>query len=147
MSRQADALVIGAGPGGYVAAIRLAQLGKKTILIDRDRLGGECLNYGCIPSKALIHAANLYENISKSNSIGISVTDAKVNVEKLQEWKSAVVSKLRNGIATLCKGNNIEVIFGEASFETANSVSVRTSDGVETVQSDKIIIATGSKPI
>ncbi len=147
MSRQAEALVIGAGPGGYVAAIRLAQLGKKTILIDRDRLGGECLNYGCIPSKALIHAANLYENISRSNSIGISVTDAKVNVEKLQEWKNAVVTKLRNGVATLCKGNNIEVIFGEASFETANSVIVKTSEGIETVQSDKIIIATGSKPI
>jgi dihydrolipoyl dehydrogenase len=147
MSRQAEALVIGAGPGGYVAAIRLAQLGKKTILIDRDKLGGECLNYGCIPSKALIHAANLFENISKSDSIGISVAGAKVNVEKLQEWKSGVVAKLRNGIATLCKGNNIEVIFGEASFESANSVSVKTAEGITAVQSDNIIIATGSKPI
>src|SRR6266849_5565879 len=124
MMKQAEALVIGAGPGGYVAAIKLAQLGKKTILIDRDKLGGECLNYGCIPSKALIHAANLYENISKAGSIGISVSDTKVNVEKLQEWKSGVVGKLRGGIATLCKGNNIEVIFGDASFDSPNSVTV-----------------------
>jgi dihydrolipoyl dehydrogenase len=147
MNKQTEALVIGAGPGGYVAAIRLAQLGKKTILVDRDKLGGECLNYGCIPSKALIHAANLYENISKSNSIGIAVADASINVEKLQEWKSAVVSKLRNGIAVLCKGNGIEVILGEASFETANSVVVKTSEGTEMVQSDNIIVATGSKPV
>ncbi len=147
MMKQAEALVIGAGPGGYVAAIKLAQLGKKTILIDRDKLGGECLNYGCIPSKALIHAANLYENISKSSSIGIYVSDAKLNIEKLQEWKSGVVGKLRGGIATLCKGNNIEVIFGEATFDTPNSVTVKTATGNETVQSDQIIIATGSRPI
>ncbi len=147
MIKQAEALVIGAGPGGYVAAIKLAQLGKKTILIDRDKLGGECLNYGCIPSKALIHAANLYENISKSDSIGITVSDTKVNIEKLQEWKSGVVSKLRGGIATLCKGNNIEVIFGEASFDSSYSVTVKTSTGNEIVHSDKIIIATGSKPV
>ncbi len=147
MSKQAEAVVIGAGPGGYVAAIRLAQLGKKTILIDRDKLGGECLNYGCIPSKALIHAANLYEKIQKSSSIGISVSDTKIDVGKLQEWKSSVVDKLRNGIATLCKGNNIEVIFGEAVFESQTSITVRTPTGTETVQTENTIIATGSRPV
>lgn len=147
MSKQAEAVVIGAGPGGYVAAIKLAQLGKKTILVDKDKLGGECLNYGCIPSKALIHAANLYEKISKSSSIGISVTEAKVNVSKLQEWKTSVVDKLRSGVATLCKRNNIEVIFGEATFESPTSLAVMTSTGTEIVHADNIIIATGSKPI
>ncbi len=147
MSKQAEAVVIGAGPGGYVAAIRLAQLGKKTILIDRDKLGGECTNYGCIPSKALIHAANLYEKISNSSSIGITVPEVKVDVAKLQEWKSAVVNKLRNGIATLCKGNGIQVIVGDAAFESPTSLTVKTETGIETIQAEKIIIASGSQSI
>ncbi len=147
MDEQADAVVIGAGPGGYVAAIRLAQLGKKTILIERDKLGGECLNYGCVPSKAIIHAASLYNQISRLNKFGISVTGTKFDQSKLQEWKQAVVDKHRRGVENLCKGNNIQVILGEASFKSPNDILVTTGDGTQTLSAQKILIATGSKPI
>ncbi|HYG70601.1 MAG TPA: FAD-dependent oxidoreductase, partial [Anaeromyxobacteraceae bacterium] len=100
-----DAVVIGAGTGGYVAAIRLAQLGKKAALVDKGALGGTCINWGCIPSKALINAANLVEDIQGASDRGILVDPPKVDLDKLREFKNGVVKKLVGGVGLLEKGN------------------------------------------
>src|SRR3989344_785521 len=110
-----EVAVIGAGPGGYVAAIRLAQLGKKVTLIDKNELGGICLQCGCIPSKALISAAGLFDKIKESSIMGINVEKASIDFKKLIEWKENIVSKLTKGIEFLCKQHDIEVIKGVAS--------------------------------
>ncbi len=146
LARRVDALVIGAGPGGYVAALRLAQLGKHTVLVDRDRLGGECLNYGCIPSKALISSASLVNKVRDAEEMGIRA-EVRVDFAKLQTWKQGVVERLTSGIAQLCKGNGVEVIFGEASFRGPHEVSVRRQGGQETLQAEATIIATGSHSV
>src|SRR6185436_8008336 len=96
-TQQADVVVLGAGPAGYVCAIRLAQLGKKVTVIDRGTVGGVCLNVGCIPSKALIYAGTLFEKISHASEMGISVQGAKVQMPKLIQWKESVVQKLTGG--------------------------------------------------
>jgi len=94
MIQKKDIVIIGGGPGGYVAAIRLAQLGKSVTLVDRNILGGVCLNWGCIPSKALIHVAKLYEEIQKSGTFGITTKNLKIDLKKTQEWKNGVVKKI-----------------------------------------------------
>src|SRR5436190_3748539 len=98
MANSADVVVLGAGPAGYVCAIRLAQLGKKVTVVDRAEVGGVCLNRGCIPSKALIYASSLYEKLSHSAEIGIEVQGAKVNMPQLIKWKDSVVQKLTGGV-------------------------------------------------
>src|SRR3989338_3327393 len=103
--QQADVVVLGAGPAGYVCAIRLAQLGKKVTVIDRAEVGGVCLNRGCIPSKALIYAGTLFEKLSHASEIGIEVTNAQVNIPKLMSWKDSVVKKLTGGVGQLLKAN------------------------------------------
>src|SRR5512146_2645361 len=108
-----DAVVIGAGPGGYVAAIRLAQLGKKTALVEKDVLGGVCLNWGCIPSKALIAAANLVEEVRGATDRGI-IADVKVDVAKLRAFKDETVKKMTGGVGFLEKGNGVTVVKGTA---------------------------------
>ncbi len=143
---QADVVVLGAGPGGYVSAIRLAQLGKKVTVIDRAELGGVCLNRGCIPSKALIYAGGLYEKLAHSNEIGIEVTGAKVNMPKLIAWKETVVKKLTSGVGGLLKANGCTVIAGDAKFTGPKSLEVKTTEGVKTVNFNTCVIATGSRP-
>ena len=142
-----EVAVIGAGPGGYVAAIRLAQLGKKVTLIDKNELGGICLQCGCIPSKALISAAGLFDKIKESSIMGINVEKASIDFKKLIEWKENIVSKLTKGIEFLCKQHNIEVIKGVASFESSNKLKIEGNDNVSAIEFDKAIIAVGSKPI
>src|SRR2546422_93175 len=110
VDRHADVVVIGAGPGGYPAAIRAAQLGKHVLLVERDRLGGECLNYGCIPSKALIHTGNLVRAIERASERGVETGPVKVDLARLQQWKTSVVQRLVNGIGQLCKGNGVDVV-------------------------------------
>ena len=144
--KQADVVVLGAGPAGYVCAIRLAQLGKKVTVIDRDEVGGVCLNRGCIPSKALIYAGTLFEKIGHSREIGIEVTGAKVNMPKLISWKETVVKKLTGGVAGLLKANGCETIKGDAKFTSPKSLEVSTKEGKLTVNFNQCVIATGSRP-
>jgi dihydrolipoamide dehydrogenase len=143
-----DSVVIGAGPGGYVCAIRLAQLGKKVALIDRDNLGGTCLNWGCIPSKALIHAAHLYETMHSdaAKEMGFTHKDLKLDFKKLNKWKDSVVGKLTGGIGGLCKRHGIEVLMGTAEFRSADQLEVTLNEGKkkETVAFEQAVIATGS---
>lgn len=143
-----EVIVIGGGPGGYVAAIRAAQLGKDVTLVEEADLGGICLNHGCIPSKALIHAASFAHDIKNAEEIGIKVDKVEIDIAKLQEWKGSVVKKLTSGVEHLCKGNKIEVIKGRALFDSSDKARVTTADGHETFLNFKhAIIATGSKPI
>jgi dihydrolipoamide dehydrogenase len=147
-TRTFDAVVIGAGPGGYVAAIRLAQLGKKTALVEKDSLGGVCLNWGCIPSKALIAAANLVEEIRDAAERGIVTEAPKVDVAKLRAFKDAVVKKLVGGVGQLEKGNGVEVVKGTATFVAPNAVEVSAGDGEKTrLEAPAFIVATGAKPV
>ncbi|HEY0712048.1 MAG TPA: dihydrolipoyl dehydrogenase [Polyangia bacterium] len=146
-----DALVIGAGPGGYVAGIRLGQLGKKALVVERDKPGGICLNVGCIPSKALINASKLFDKIRHGADIGILADNPRVDMGKMQTWKEEVVGKLTGGVKTLLKANNCDYRQGTARFTGPNTVEVKGegNDAGKTfvVEAASIIIATGSRPI
>ncbi|MFD2673445.1 dihydrolipoyl dehydrogenase [Marinicrinis sediminis] len=146
-STEVDVVVVGAGPGGYVAAIRAAQLGKSVVIIDKGTVGGVCLNVGCIPSKALISAAHRYENIVHSEEMGMTVEGVKVDFAKVQEWKQGVVNKLTGGVSSLLKGNKVQVVQGEAYFIDENTVSVSNEDDSQRFKFNHCIIATGSRPI
>lgn len=145
-----DVTIIGSGPGGYVAAIRAAQLGMKTAIIERyNTLGGTCLNVGCIPSKALLDSSEHYHNAKEKFELhGIDLKDLKVNMPQMIKRKSEVVEQTVKGIDFLMKKNKIDVYHGHGSFVDKNTVSIAKEDGSkEEITSDKIIIATGSKPI
>lgn len=145
-----DVTIIGSGPGGYVAAIRCAQLGLKTALIERyNTLGGTCLNVGCIPSKALLDSSEHFHNAVRNfEAHGIEVKSPKVNLEKMIERKRGVVKMTCDGINFLMKKNKITVIHGHGSFTSKNTVEIAKADGTkETIESAKTIIATGSKPM
>jgi len=144
---ETDTIVIGAGPGGYVAAIRAAQLGQKVTIVEKEYFGGVCLNVGCIPSKALIHAAHTYESAQHSEDIGIVAEKVKVNFDKVQEWKASVVKKLTSGVEGLLKGNKVEMVSGEAYFVDANTLRVMNENSAQTYTFKHAIIATGSRPI
>jgi dihydrolipoamide dehydrogenase len=145
-SSQTDVVVIGAGPAGYVCAIRLAQLGKKVTVVEKLDVGGVCLNRGCIPSKALIHAGTMFEKMSHADDIGITVSGAKLDFKKMMSWKQEVVKKLTGGVGQLLKANGCTVIAGDAKFTSSTSIEVKTASGVETVQFKNAVIATGSRP-
>jgi dihydrolipoamide dehydrogenase len=142
-----DAVVVGAGPGGYVAAIRLAQLGKKAALVDREELGGVCLNWGCIPSKALIAAANLVDDIRHAGERGILVGEPRVDLDKLRAFKDEVVKKMTGGVGFLEKGNGVEVIRGNARFVAVDAIEVDGGGERTRVEAPAFIVATGGRPI
>ncbi len=142
-----DVLIIGAGPGGYVAAIRAAQLGKDVTLVEKDELGGVCLNVGCIPSKALIYASYVYEKIKHLDEMGISVKEVKVQLERVQAWKESVVRKLTAGVKQLLEGNGVNVLQGKASFLSAKKCLVESEHGTQAIEFKDCIIATGSVPM
>lgn len=145
---EVDTLIIGSGPGGYVAAIRAAQLGKKVTVVEKEEtLGGVCLNVGCIPSKALISASHRYENAGHSEDMGITAKNVKLDFSKLQEWKGSVVKKLTGGIDGLFKANGIEVVRGEALFVSDTEVRVNSGYESNRYKFENCIIATGSHPI
>jgi len=145
-----DVTVIGSGPGGYVAAIRCAQLGLKTAIIERyNSLGGTCLNVGCIPSKALLDSSEHYHNAKEKFELhGINLKDLQVNMPQMIKRKNEVVEQTTKGIDFLMKKNKIDVFTGHGSFLSANKISIAKPDGShEEIETDKTIIATGSKPI
>ncbi|MGD6818386.1 dihydrolipoyl dehydrogenase [Metabacillus sp. 84] len=144
---ETDTLVIGAGPGGYVAAIRAAQLGQKVTIVEKGTLGGVCLNVGCIPSKALISAGHRFENAKHSEDMGITAENVKVDFTKVQEWKGSVVNKLTSGVEGLLKGNKVEIVRGEAYFVDGESIKVMDDNSSQTYKFKNAIIATGSRPI
>ena len=141
--------IIGGGPGGYVAAIRAALLNAEVTLIEKEHIGGTCLNKGCIPTKVLLHAAGEFENVNKSlKDYGIKITGAELDWDKLQKRKTIIVRKLVAGVDNLLKSNKVTKIMGEGSFLNKNQLRVKASDGSETiVDFDYAIIATGSKPV
>jgi dihydrolipoamide dehydrogenase len=144
---ETDTIVIGAGPGGYVAAIRAAQLGQKVTIVEKANLGGVCLNIGCIPSKALINAAHRYETAKHSDDIGIIAENVTVDFSKVQQWKGTVVNKLTSGVEGLLKGNKVDIVMGEAYFVDANTLRVMDENSAQTYTFKHAIIATGSRPI
>lgn len=143
-----DVTVIGSGPGGYVAAIRCAQLGMKTAIIEKyDTLGGTCLNVGCIPSKAMLDSSEHYFNAKHNfEEHGIATGDLKVDLAKLIERKNGIVSQTTEGIKYLMDKNKIDVHHGLGSFVDKNNIKITGKDGEKTIQTDKVILATGSKP-
>jgi dihydrolipoamide dehydrogenase len=145
-----DAVVIGSGPGGYPAGIRLGQLKVKTVVVEKEYMGGVCLNVGCIPSKAVIHAAKTFDKIGHADEIGISVGKPTIDMKKLQAWKGGVVSKLTGGVKTLIKGNGSEIIMGTAKLAKSgpdgHRVVVTGKDGTTTIIAKNVVIATGSRP-
>ncbi|MCB0349052.1 MAG: FAD-dependent oxidoreductase, partial [Bdellovibrionales bacterium] len=148
MSKEFDVVVIGAGPGGYVAAIRAAQLGKKVAVVEREFLGGVCLNVGCIPSKALISAATyLYKSQNQFSEMGFSLPgQVDVDYKKLQSWKQSVCNKMSGGVKQLLTGNKVEILRGEASFVSPTEIKI-TGEASGNVKAKNFIIATGSRPI
>ncbi|MEV5028188.1 dihydrolipoyl dehydrogenase [Paenibacillus sp. LPE1-1-1.1] len=142
-----DTLVIGAGPGGYVAAIRAAQLGQNVLIVDKEYVGGVCLNVGCIPSKALISASHQYESISHASAFGIEVGEAKVDFTKVQEFKAGIVKKLTGGVASLLKANKVQYFQGEVMFINENEARVFNDQEAPRYRFKNCIIATGSRPI
>ena len=145
-----DAVVIGAGPGGYPAAIRLGQLKVKTAIIEREYMGGVCLNVGCIPSKAVIHAAKTFEKIGHADELGITVGKPSIDMAKLQTWKGGVVTKLTTGVRTLLKGNGVDVIDGAATLgkpgPDGHVITITGAKGTQTIIAKSVILATGSRP-
>ena len=139
-------LVLGGGPGGYVAGIRLGKLGRETVLVEMDAVGGVCLNRGCIPSKALIRVAKLHSAMKKSASIGLSVGDVNLDISKTQSWKNGVVKRLTGGVGNLLKKNGVRVIRGEGAFTSPTAMLVRGEEEAE-IEFKQAIIATGSLPI
>ncbi|WP_318504952.1 dihydrolipoyl dehydrogenase [Bacillus sp. T3] len=144
---ETDTIVIGAGPGGYVAAIRAAQLGQKVTIVEKGELGGVCLNVGCIPSKALIAAGHKYETAKHSEAIGITAENVKVDFTKVQAWKAGVVKKLTGGVEGLLKNNKVQIVRGEAYFVDTNTLRVMDENSAQTYTFKNAIIATGSRPI
>ncbi len=143
MDNNRETVIIGGGPAGYVAAIRAAQLGGSVTLVEKDELGGTCLNRGCIPSKALLHSAELYDNAVNARDCGVICPDASIDWQKVQRRRADVVSKLIGGVRGLMKANKIRVIQGTATFVGEKEISVDD----QIIKADKIIIASGSKPV
>jgi dihydrolipoamide dehydrogenase len=141
-----EIVVVGAGPGGYAAAFYAADLGKKVILVERDlRLGGVCLNRGCIPSKALLHAAHTITSARESEHRGITFAEPAINPAKLRTWKESILTKLSGGVAQLAKMRGVQVMHGRGYFEDSKTLRVETDQGQQLVTYDQAIIAVGSK--
>ena len=141
----AEVLVLGAGPGGYTAAFRAADLGKKVVLVERyPTLGGVCLNVGCIPSKALLHVAKVITEADEAAHTGITFGKPTIDIDKLRAWKSGVVGKLTKGLSGLAKQRKVQVVTGRGEFASPNTLKVETAEGIKTIAFDNCIIAAGS---
>lgn len=141
----AEVVVLGAGPGGYTAAFRAADLGKKVILIERHpTLGGVCLNVGCIPSKALLHAAKIITEAEESAAHGIAFAQPQIDLDRLRDWKESVIGKLTKGLKALAKQRKVDVVHGTGKFVSPHSIQVDTANGVKTISFEHCIVAAGS---
>ena len=144
-------LIIGAGPAGYVCAIRAGQLGIDTVIVDARKPGGTCLNVGCIPSKALIHAADEYDRIvylaSGQSPLGIRTAKPEINLSETIEWKDGIVSRLNGGVSALLKRAKVKMVAGWARFRDGKTVEVQTETGRQIIRAENIVIATGSTPV
>ncbi|MBC8311715.1 MAG: dihydrolipoyl dehydrogenase [Candidatus Marinimicrobia bacterium] len=142
-----ELIVIGAGPGGYAAAFRAADLGKQVLLIDKfDALGGVCLNRGCIPSKALLHLAKVIDDAKSVDSLGVTFKTPILDIDKIRTWKESVISQLNKGVAQMAKARGVSRVTGVAKFLSKNSITVEENKGSSTYTFDNCIIATGSRP-
>ena len=142
-----ELIVIGAGPGGYAAAFRAADLGKQVLLVDKfDALGGVCLNRGCIPSKALLHLAKVIDDAKSVESLGVTFEPPTLDIDKIRTWKESVISQLNKGIAQMAKARGVSRATGTAKFLSKNSITVEESTGNLMYTFDNCIIATGSRP-
>lgn len=139
-------LVIGGGPGGYVAAIRAAQLGAEVVLVEKDKLGGTCLNVGCIPTKALLHSAEVYQTVKNAEQNGVSAEKVSLDFSRMQQRKSDIVMRMAMGVEGLLQVNKVKVIRGNAAFKDPHTVTITTELGEEEIRADKVIIAAGSVP-
>ncbi len=144
-STRYNLIVIGSGPGGYVAAIRAAQLGMKTAVVERDQPGGICLNWGCIPTKALLKSASLYESIKNGGAFGLKIEGASFNLEEIVQRSRDVSGGIVKGVAYLLKKHDVTLIKGDASLASANSVLVKTDGDSSVLEADNIIIASGAR--
>jgi dihydrolipoamide dehydrogenase len=145
-SQSRDLIVLGSGPGGYVAAIRAAQLGRKVSIVERDALGGICLNWGCIPSKALLRSAQLFNDMKHASDFGFTTGDVKVDFTKIIQRSRDVAGKLSGGVSFLMKKNKVEIIAGNGSLEKGNKLVVTDKAGKATTYDYKdVIIATGAR--
>ncbi|HEU6442938.1 MAG TPA: dihydrolipoyl dehydrogenase [Microvirga sp.] len=144
-------LVIGAGPGGYVCAIRAGQLGLDTVIVDAEKPGGTCLNVGCIPSKALIHAAEEYDRIAHlafgRNALGITTAQPEIDLSQTVAWKDTLVGRLNSGVSGLLKRAKVKMVQGQARFRDGKTVEVETETGRQVIRAETVVIATGSAPV
>ena len=148
MTVETDVVIIGSGPGGYVAAIRAAQLGKDVIVVEREKnVGGVCLNYGCIPTKAIIHSSNFFSTIKELSEMGIEIKDYSFDINKMRDWKNGILEKLNLGISNLFEKHGIELIVGNGIFTSNNELHIQGQSDVTAIKFKKAIIATGSSPI
>ena len=148
MSTSFDVIVIGSGPGGYVTAIRAAQLGLKTAIVERDKLGGICLNWGCIPTKALLRSAEIYRNMKHAKDYGLSVEGVSFDPKAWSSARARSPASSQGGVAFLMKKNKIKVIEGEARLEkgsAAPKVIVKGKDGKDDLDAKHVILATGAR--
>lgn len=145
-SYEVDVAIVGGGPGGYVSAIRAAQGGKNVLIIEEDRLGGTCLNHGCIPTKSLVSSVDVLEKIRHAESFGLEVSEVKFSIEKIMQRKNEIVNNLVSGIEHLMDANKIEYINGKAKVKDSETLTVKNKSIDATVKFKKLIIATGSKP-
>jgi len=146
MNKKWDLAIIGAGPGGYVAAIRASQLKKKVLLIEQHKIGGTCMNYGCIPAKYLLHQTKVYKELKENRNLAGPLEKIKCNWKSVQEEKSSVVERLVKGLEFLLKKNGVQVIQGTGHLKDENKVRVSSEGGEEIFEADKVILAAGSKP-
>ncbi len=143
-----DLAIIGAGPGGYVAAIRAAQLGARVAIVEKQYVGGTCLNVGCIPSKALLHLAEEYQKLSSLSAVGITVGAASFDMPTAVRHKAAVVKQLTDGVRGLLRANGVTLFNGRGTVEAPGAFTVEGNDGArQTIQAGKIILAQGSAPM
>lgn len=143
-----DAVVIGGGPGGYTAAIRLGQLGQKVACIEKEEVGGVCLNWGCIPSKALIAAAHQYDKAKNASTFGLKIPSVEVDPDAMQDWKEGIIKRLTGGVRGLLRTNKADLILGTATITGPNTIEVVNAEGQkQTIQAKAIVLATGSSTI